>query len=88
VNVSFLSKFQKDISKIDSSELKRKLTEVIKDVENAAELTEIKDLKKLRGHSTAFRIRIGDYRIGIFFENEIVEFARFVHRKDIYKVFP
>ncbi len=36
----------------------------------------------------AYRIKIGDYRIGIFVESKVVEMARFVHRKDIYKVFP
>ncbi|MDB5226116.1 MAG: hypothetical protein JWN78_309, partial [Bacteroidota bacterium] len=32
-------------------------------------------------------IRIGDYRIGIKVENEVVYFAAFEHRKDIYKSF-
>ncbi|WP_374754821.1 type II toxin-antitoxin system RelE family toxin [Dyadobacter psychrophilus] len=44
--------------------------------------------KKLKGFSNAYRIRIGDYRVGIFVENNIVELARIAHRKDIYKVFP
>lgn len=35
-----------------------------------------------------YRIRIGDYRIGIFVEGKTVEFARVVHRKDIYQQFP
>jgi mRNA interferase RelE/StbE len=42
----------------------------------------------LKGHKFAYRIKIGDYRIGIFVESKVVEMARFEHRKDIYKVFP
>jgi len=46
------------------------------------------NLKKLKGFKTAYRIRVGDYRIGLFISNDTVEFARVVHQKDIYKVFP
>jgi mRNA-degrading endonuclease RelE of RelBE toxin-antitoxin system len=42
----------------------------------------------LVGFTTAYRIRIGDYRIGIFFKEDTVIFARILHRKDIYKLFP
>ena len=48
----------------------------------------IVNLKKLKGFKTAYRIRIGDYRIGVFIDGDIVEFARVVHRKDIYRLFP
>jgi len=40
------------------------------------------------GHPTAYRIRIQNYRVGIFQEGETVEFARILPRKDIYKYFP
>ncbi len=35
-----------------------------------------------------YKIRVGDYRIGIKFEHETLTFERILHRKDIYKVFP
>lgn len=43
---------------------------------------------KLEGYKIAYRIKLGDYRIGVFIEDETIEFVRFVHRKDIYKKFP
>jgi mRNA interferase RelE/StbE len=60
----------------------------ITNVENSTSRSQIKGLKKLKGYKNAFRIKIGDYRIGIFIERNNVEFARVIHRKDIYKVFP
>jgi mRNA interferase RelE/StbE len=60
----------------------------INDVKNASSLIEIKNLKKLKGYKSYYRITIGDYRIGIYISNDIVEFSRFLHRKDIYKFFP
>jgi len=31
---------------------------------------------------------LGDYRIGVFINKDTVQLARFVHRKDIYHLFP
>ena len=42
----------------------------------------------MEGFKNAYRIKIGDYRIGVFIEEDTIEFVRFVHRKDIYKKFP
>ena len=51
-------------------------------------LSEIKNLKKMQGFLNCYRIKIGDYRIGLYFENNIVELVRLAHRKEIYKLFP
>lgn len=58
------------------------------DVEASNQISEIKNLKKLEGFKNAYRIKTGDYRIGVFIEEDTIEFVRFVHRKDIYKKFP
>ena len=86
--VEFLEKFSKDLDKIDQSVVKAGIIRAIKRVETANSLSEIPQTKKLSGHKSAYRIRVGDYRIGIFFTGQIVQFARVVHRKDIYKLFP
>ena len=57
-------------------------------VESVKKLSQIKNLKKLLGYDNYYRIRLGDYRIGIKIENDIVYFVTFEHRKDIYKSFP
>lgn len=57
-------------------------------IEKAASLDEIHNLKKLKGGGNYFRLRIGDYRVGIALENETVIFVRFLNRKDVYKYFP
>ena len=57
-------------------------------VENVKTTIDINQLKKLKGYKSAFRIKVGDYRIGLFIENDVIEFARILHRKDIYNLFP
>ena len=51
-------------------------------------LDSLKGVKKLHGHFFAYRIRIGDYRLGFFKENETIILVRFLKRADIYKLFP
>jgi mRNA interferase RelE/StbE len=55
---------------------------------DASTNSDIPNIKKLRGHSSAYRIKLGDYRIGLFIEENTVIFAAFEHRKDIYNKFP
>jgi mRNA interferase RelE/StbE len=57
-------------------------------LESVDTLEKIPDTKKLKGHKTAYRTRAGNYRLGFFFENSTIISARFVNRKDIYKIFP
>ena len=64
------------------------IAELIESVEQAEVLFDIANIKKLKGHSNAYRIRLGDFRIGVFLQEDTVVFARVVHRKDIYDVFP
>jgi mRNA interferase RelE/StbE len=86
--VEFLEKFSKDIDRINQPHVKDGVVRMIKRVEAAKSFSEIPHTKKLSGHKSAYRIRVGDYRIGIFLNGQIVQFARVVDRKDIYKLFP
>ena len=88
MKVEFLSQFNRDLDKIRFGHIKQIVQRVILKVETAQSLSEIPNIKKLSGHKSAYRIRIGDYRIGIFVEGKTVEFVRVVHRKDIYQFFP
>ncbi len=84
----FLAQFEKDIEKIRMQSVKDAIADAVEQVEQADDSTLITNLKKLKGFKTAYRIRAGDYRIGVFIDGDTVEFARVVHRKDIYNLFP
>ena len=47
-------------------------------------------LEKLKGYTDKYKIRVGDYRIGITTDKEtqILICERIAHRKDIYRIFP
>ncbi|NPA92437.1 MAG: type II toxin-antitoxin system RelE/ParE family toxin, partial [Chloroflexi bacterium] len=39
-------------------------------------------------YTSFYRIRLGDYRLGLEIEGDTVVFVRFLHRRDIYRYFP
>ena len=88
MNILFLSGFEKDLAEIKDKKLAKIILECIQQFESAKSLDEIQNIKKLKGHSSAFRIRKGDYRIGFFLEGDTVVFAAFATRGKIYYKFP
>ena len=88
MKVEFRESFAKDLKGVKDKSLLKRVAEVIEAVEKADSPAEIPNLKKLRGGGTYFRLRIGDYRIGLALEGEAVVFVRFLNRKDLYKYFP
>lgn len=88
VKVEFLQSFEYDLKKIPDKSLKNKIKEIIILLQGSDKISVINKVKKIKGTSNAYRIRIGDYRLGFFYNDNIIELSRFVHRKDIYKLFP
>ncbi len=78
----------KDVQKIKDRDIQKAIYKTIQKIKNASHLNEIPSVKKLKGHSFAYRIRISNYRLGFYFEDDTIILARFLKRNDIYKVFP
>ena len=83
-----MKKFSKDLDKIANPKQLKIILDLIRLVENAENIQQIPSIKKLTGFTDAYRIRVGDFRIGVFLGDDTIEFARIAHRKDIYKLFP
>ncbi|MHB8260939.1 MAG: type II toxin-antitoxin system RelE family toxin [Bacteroidia bacterium] len=84
----FEKKFLKDIEAINNKQLKRQVESIISEIEKAEQLNAVRNLKKMKGHKSAYRIRIGNYRLGFFYEDNTVVCTRLLNRKDIYNYFP
>jgi mRNA interferase RelE/StbE len=88
VKTGFRASFAKDLQDVRDGRLLRRLREIIDSVEATSSLAEIPNLKKLRGTSNHFRIRVGEYRVGLALEDDTIVFVRFLNRRDIYRYFP
>jgi mRNA interferase RelE/StbE len=88
MDVIFAKLFLKDIRNISDENLKKEVLKAIFDFESAQNLVELSNIKKMKGHSEAYRLRIGNYRLGFYYEGFTIKLARFVKRESIYKLFP
>ena len=88
MKTEFKTSFLKAVKKIKDQQLKTDIVNSIINVESAKNLKQINQLKKLKGFKQYYRIRIGDYRIGIKIEKEVVFFIDVEHRRNIYQIFP
>ena len=86
MNIDIRRTFTKDADNLPAN-FQRQLALIITNLQQAKQLTQIKDCKKIKGSKTAYRIRLNQYHIGFFFENETIELVRILGRKDIYKYF-
>ena len=88
MNVKFEASFARDLKRIKDRRLLRRVQKAIEKIKAAPGLDEIRDLKKMQGYDTFYRVRLGDYRIGMEVVAGEVIFVRILHRKDIYRHFP
>jgi len=88
LKIEFKESFLKDVQALADGALKKRIRKVLAEVEQAGGLTEVKNLKKLKGGDHYYRIRVGDYRLGFVLQGDVVVFVRCLHRKDIYRYLP
>ncbi|OHD84005.1 type II toxin-antitoxin system RelE/ParE family toxin [Sulfuricurvum sp. RIFCSPLOWO2_12_FULL_43_24] len=79
--------FLKDIENVPKN-IKIEIVHIIELLETSASLQELSNLKKLKGYNNYYRIRIGQYRMGIALVDDAVVLSRFLHRKEVYRFFP
>ena len=81
--------FDRDVDRIKDKKVLRKVRAFISMIENADTIHEITHIKKIEGYESYYRMKVGDYRLGMeMVSNKEVVLIRFLHRKDIYRYFP
>ncbi|OJV20147.1 MAG: hypothetical protein BGO21_12245 [Dyadobacter sp. 50-39] len=89
--VLFVNRFRKDLKSVPQN-VRKKVFDVIQKLEAAESLEKSGlDCRKMEGqksHEHYYRIRIGDWRIGVEYIHPDVTLLRVLSRGEIYKSFP
>ncbi len=80
--------FYKDLSKLSDNNINNRIIALIELLKKSEDISKLPSIKKITGYSDYYRIRIGDYRLGIKYNNNQITLIRFLHRKEIYRTFP
>ena len=73
VEVSFKKYFIKDLKNLPKNIQEKIKKLVFEEIPNKNSLSEIPNVKKLKGADSYYRIRVGEYRIGFKYENGRIE---------------
>jgi mRNA interferase RelE/StbE len=89
LEVQYRQAFLKDLKQLKSLTSYQRIYELaFTTLETINTLEEIPDIKAMRGYAGRYRIRIGDYRIGIEVNGDVIEVMRVLHRREFYRYFP
>ncbi len=88
-NVEYTKRFLKELAKLPI-EIQTKAEVIAFDQILSIDPFELGYVEQMKGYPDKYKIRIGDYRIGITMDkvNRLIIFQRIAHRKDIYRIFP
>lgn len=84
MEIEFSKLFAKNLDKMPK-QAKQKFSKLYELAEQADSLEKLPNIKKLKGHKSIFRFRLGDYRVTGEVKGKQITFNNIAHRKDIYK---
>ncbi|ACX72449.1 addiction module toxin, RelE/StbE family [Methanocaldococcus vulcanius M7] len=88
MKVLFAKTFAKDLKNVPRH-VRKRIKLIIENFQNAKSLNDLNlDIKKIKGYQNYYRIRVGNYRVGIEINGDTIIFRRVLHRKNIYDYFP
>ncbi len=88
MKVLFRESFVRDLRRIEDQDVLRRIRQAVESVEQATTLLDVPHLKRLHSKGRHYRIRAGNYRLGLTIEGDEVAFVRALHRREIYRYFP
>jgi mRNA interferase RelE/StbE len=90
MTTDFRTSFLRDIKKVADFAMRDMIADAIETVEAAASVSDIPELKKLKGTRKGiyYRIKVDGYRLGITIEGDLVTFVVCRKRPVIYRSFP
>ena len=84
----YQKKFLKDLAVIPSERRTQIEQFVFEDVPKYVSIFDCGKVEQMTGYPGYYKIRFGNYRIGVKIADNTVSFERVLHRKEIYRYFP
>jgi mRNA interferase RelE/StbE len=89
MKVAYRKLFLKDLYRLRNTDVYGRIKELVfETLPDSEVLSEVSGLKPLRQSTNAFRIRLGECRIELKKEGDLIEVVRVLHRKGFYRYFP
>ena len=88
MEIRYRTSFGRDLRRERNSDLRRRVERIVEQLQSAPSVASVSGLAAMQGHANHYRVRVGDYRLGIIVDGDTAILVRFLHRRDIYRHFP
>ena len=89
MQILYTKTFLKDLAKVVPVKRRTQIEKfVFEDLPNFPSIESVGNIEKMKGYKNYYKIRFGEFRIGILIVDSVVELKRVLNRKEIYKFFP
>lgn len=89
MKVEYRQLFLKDLKKLKKLPIYQKVFDLTFSIlTEINSLQDVNQIKAMKGYPNRYRIRIGDYRVGIEVNEDQIEIMRVLHRSEFYRFFP
>ncbi len=89
MKVEYRKLFLKDLKKLKNQAIYQQIIDLVfKEIPSVNCLQDLSQVKAMKGYPNRYRIRIGNYRLGIEENKDTIEIVRVLHRKEFYRYFP
>ena len=79
----------KDLAKVAPAKRRLQIERFVFELlASATSIESVGSIEKMKGYKNYYKIRFGEYRVGLSISNSVVEIKRVLNRKEIYKYFP
>jgi len=89
MKIEYEKRFLKELFKLQDKQIKEMVEKfVFNELPLFNSLRDAQKIEKMSGYKEYYKVRFGNYRIGIKKENETIIIKTIKHRREIYKFFP
>jgi mRNA-degrading endonuclease RelE of RelBE toxin-antitoxin system len=89
VEVRYRELFLRDLKKLKNQPIHDEVFELVFTIlPEVKTLRDVTGIKAMKGYPNRYRIRLGNYRVGIEVHGDTVEVMRVLHRREFYRYFP
>jgi len=88
LKVEYHKRFLKELSRIPSHTRSKIERFAFEELPNAISIHDTQKIEQMKGYPTYYKVRFGEYRVGLKLKDDLIIFERALHRRDIYRYFP
>ena len=82
----FRRSFDRDLRKIRDTKLLERIRQSIQEIESAEGVSQVTGIRKMRGTTSHYRIRVGNYRVVFEVQAATADFVRVRPRSEVYRL--